>query len=131
MAKKKDAHTKLNRRVAKARRAVRAGFVTKGEDGLYRMPSLTQLGRHYVVKLQPLGNHVVRASCWGEDALGQGPCLGNSNGHVCWHVLAAILSGGKKVRFYTTERGARRAGTPWLIRSGNGKGRIWVIINEG
>lgn len=135
MKKRNDRWTKLNRRVSKARSVVNAGMVhyekdvKKGRGRIVWVPSATVQGRVYKIKLVMAGNRTILATCWAEDALGSGKCLGNSNGQFCWHVLAAILFGGKKVKFYSTQRGADLTwGEVYQVVSGNGPGKMWMVI---
>lgn len=126
--KKSDAWTRLNARVNKAKRIVKAGLVKKVTPEIAKMPSFSVDGRVYNAKLKRVKNTwTIVATCWGEDALGHGPCIGAVNGAICWHTLAAILAGGKKVKFYSTEKGAGNGA--WHVVSSQGKGELWCVIN--
>lgn len=129
--KKKDAHTRLNKRAGLARRAVNAGLV-RHEGDVYRVPSWDgPAGTHHDVRLRKTGTErTVRVTCAEVNPLGQGRCPGNRyNGTVCKHVLAGLIAHypTHRLRFYSTRAGAEKYGDPIRVFSGDGAGQVWIV----
>lgn len=127
----------LNQRVRKARMAAKAGVLQKIPSG-YRVPSRTQ-PNHHVVLARFFKNHDgagYRITCHYEfNEAGQERCPGNSNGHVCWHCMAAVLAAAKgPVAFFEDLKEAKRyahlGGKLMILRSGDGSGSLFAVIKE-
>ena len=124
----------LNSRAAEARFAVKAGLIKENGKAIITPSKSKPAGTYHQVFLSWQGKDL-RATCAETNPLGQGHCLGNSNG-VCWHVLAAVVhksqKSGKSVSFCSdrahADRLARVGGKVYRLFSGQGKGQCWMVI---
>ena len=125
----------LNSRAQEVRHLVKAGNVSQAGNA-WIIPSKSKpAGTWYQVFLtwQPPG---LRASCAETNPLGQGPCKGASNNHICRHVLAAVVAraekAGKIVAFCEdldkAERLSRAGGKVHRLYSGQGKGACFIVV---
>lgn len=128
--------TNLNLRVRKARYAVRAGILQKIPSG-YRVPSRTRPDHHIILAQFFKGQDGAgyRVTChYEQNILGQWRCPGNQYGHVCWHVLAAVIAaaGKKPVAFFEELHDAEHyqnlGGKLCEVRSGDGSGRLYAVV---
>ena len=126
----------LNARVRKARYAVRAGILQKIPGG-YRVPSRTRPDHHIILVQFFKGRDGVgyRVTChYEQNILGQWRCPGNQFGHICWHVLAAMMAaaGRKSVAFFEDLGEAKRyqnlGGKLCIVQSGDGSGRLYAVV---
>ena len=128
----------LNRRTEKARYAVRAAVLQK-VDGGYRVPSRTRPDHHVILAkfVRRGGEAGYRVTCHYENhALGSWRCPGNQFGHICWHVLAAVIAavGKRPVAFFEDAKEACRyrnlGGKLCTIWSGDGSGKLYAVVRE-
>ena len=74
--------------------------------------------------------------CRVSTAVGESPCKGNSNGHICYHVLTALMVRAARskvsISFCSTaedaERLSRLGGRVVDIYSRQGRGRLWAVV---
>jgi len=123
---------RLSKRVVKARTIVELDLLKKLGPRTWLVPG--SHGRRYVVYRRKgttqfechrdLGGHGMEA------------CPGNSNGTVCYHVMAAIIAAarekGQWVSFCEKQEDAERlanlGGKVWPIFSAQGKGQLWLVV---
>lgn len=123
----------LNLRVRKARAAVEADVLQKLDRG-YRVPSRTSVNHHIVLASRIPGGW--RLTCHYEHSRGQWRCPGNQYGHVCWHVLAAVMrvARGKRVAFFEdlaeAEHYQNLGGSLERIKSGDGSGELYAVVRR-
>jgi len=123
----------LNKRARLERYTAKANLIQHDEEKqVYHVPTKTSPpGTYYDVRIRKTDIHrTIRVTCAQVNPLGQGKCPGNTyNGTVCRHVLVALTNhySAYQLRFYSTEKGARNAGNPIHVISGDGKGEIWIV----
>lgn len=83
--------------------------------------------RNYRTEFERRPHNIVRAACVCEDT--GDTCKGNSNGHVCYHVLAAVMFCCDGAEFCRTEAEAKgKNGRAIRIQSANGSGYAVAVI---
>jgi len=125
----------LSERTTKARAAARFGHVlSRDKEGRVKTVLLPGTdGKQYQVILRRSPS--LSTECRLDTEHGHLACAGNSNGHVCYHSLAAVTlasrDAGLSARFCATETAARRlarlGGTLVPLNSRQGTGRLWVV----
>ena len=125
----------LKDRAMKARASARFGKVTsRDRDGRVKVVLLPGTdGKQYQVILRR--GAALTTECRLDTGHGHLDCKGNSNGHVCYHSIAAVAlasrDAGLNARFCATERAAKRlarlGGTLVSLNSRQGTGRLWVV----
>lgn len=122
----------LSQRVAKARSIVKAGLVKQDSPTKFWVP-----GSKGTINLVTRRKNELTYHCQKIASRSYIPCPGNSNGYLCYHVFQAIIVGAKtkghKVSFCKNEKDAERlshlGGTLYKVRSGQGSGKVWVVIS--
>ena len=122
----------LGQRVAKARAIVKAGLCHQVNSRAWLIPGSD--GKRYLVTRRK-GEMRFRCDldCGG---YGLTPCKGNGSG-VCYHTFAAIIAEattkGKRVAFCKFQADAKRlsrlGSSLYKVSSGQGKGRVWVVVS--
>ena len=125
----------LKERTTRARAAARFGKVTsRDRDGRVKVVLLPGTnGKQYQVILRREGT--LSTECRLDTGHGHLGCKGNSNGHVCYHSIAAVAlasqDAGLSARLCSTETAAKRlarlGGTLVSLNSCQGIGRLWVV----
>jgi hypothetical protein len=133
-------------RLVKAREAARqtvGGFADYKNVRRYALRSLSDAAQHYQIgihwhKCQTADfEHLqARCECHRITGVGQEPCQGNSNGTLCYHVLAALIrgaeNGSKRLvlfdNFTDAFRYANFGGKLMEIKSLQGQGRAWGVV---
>ena len=125
----------LKDRTTKARAAARFGKVlSRDKDGRARTVLVPgSSGKQYQVILRRAGG--LSTECRLDTGHGHLACKGNSNGHVCYHSIAAVAlatgDAGLSARFCGTEAAAKRltrlGGSVVSLNSRQGTGRLWVV----
>ena len=86
-------------------------------------------GKNYRTSFERHPHNVVRAACVCEDT-GE-TCKGNSHGHVCYHVLAAVMYCCDDAEFCKTEAEAKgKPGRIIRVQSANGDGFAVVVVKS-
>lgn len=97
-------------------------------------------GRQYEVKItrnpiQQGERPVISVECHQKDI--QSPCLGNSNGKICYHCIAALLKSCEKqgwLSFCDTRKEAEYiscfANGLYIVRSSQGTGQLYTLWNR-
>jgi len=126
----------LKERTTKARAAARFGHVlSRDKEGRVKTVLLPGTdGKQYQVILRRRGG--LSTECRLDTGHGHLACAGNSNGHVCYHSLAAVTlasrDAGLTARFCGTEKAAKRlkrlGGTLISLNSRQGTGRLWIVV---
>jgi len=123
----------LNQRVSKARRIVEFGLVKQMNKRAWLVPGSE--GKQYLVTRRKGTNQFKCVLDCG--SYGQQDCRGNSNGYICYHIVTAIIfaaqKAGRKVAFCESENDARLlsrlGGDLYKIHSGQGNGKLWVVVS--
>ena len=125
----------LSERTTHARAAARFGKVlSRDRDGRVKTVLLPGTdGKQYQVILRRRGG--LSTECRLDTGHGHLACAGNSNGHVCYHSIAAVQvaskDAGLSARFCATEKAATRlarlGGIKVSLNSHQGAGRLWVV----
>ena len=122
----------LSQRVAKARSIVKAGLCHQVNSRAWQVPG-SDGKRYLVTRRKKTNEYRCVLECGG---YGQQPCKGNSNGAVCYHVIQAIISAAleakREVSFCESqadaERLSRLGGTLYKVSSGQGRGKVWIVV---
>ncbi len=123
----------LRNRVAQANAVVQAGLVHQINTRAWKVPG--SQGKQYLITHR--SGERVRMRCDFDTGHGLLDCKGNSNGHICCHVLSTLIfrakKAGFKISFCEGKRDAQRLanlvhGQKYLIRSAQAKGKIWAVV---
>ncbi len=123
----------LKERVAQAKAVVQAGLVHQINASAWKVPG--SRGKQYLVTHR--SGETARMRCDLDTGYGLLDCRGNSNGHICKHVLSTLIFRAKKskhnISFCTNKRDAQRlanlvGGQKFLIRSAQNRGKVWVVV---
>ena len=123
----------LSQRVSRARQIANANLVKQMSERAWLVPGSE--GKQYLVTRRKCTNqYKCVLDCGG---YGQQDCRGNSNGYICYHVVITIIfaaqKAGRKVAFCKSENDARLlsrlGGDLYKIHSGQGNGRLWVVVS--
>jgi len=132
--------TALSLRVAKAKAAAKfAAIVTRDRDNkpaTLVVPGTS--GKRYQQILRR-SKRVITSECRLETGSGYVNCKGNSNGHVCYHSIAATIAvaqdAGCSVSFCSSEQDADRlahmGGSVAQLGSRQSGARICIVIYHG
>ncbi len=127
--------SKLSKRVRQARAAAQFAKVTSrtqaGQVQTVIVPGHS--GKQYQIIIRRIRN--MSTECRLDTRAGYVPCPGNSNGHVCYHSIAAIETAAKEQKvslgWCQDERQviqlSNLGGKPCAVTSHQGTGRLWVI----
>ena len=125
----------LKERTTKARAAARFGKVmSRDKDDRVKTVLLPgSAGKQYQVILRR--GRGLSTECRLDTGHGHLACAGNSNGHVCYHSIAAVTlasqDAGLSAHFCATEKAAirlaRLGGTLVSLNSHQGVGQLWVV----
>ncbi len=123
----------LKERVIQAKAVVQARLVFQINSNAWKVPG--SRGKQYLVTHR--SGETARMRCDLDTGHGYRDCKGNSNGHICRHVLSTLIFRAKKSKFRISfcgnEKDAQRLanlvdGQRFLIRSAQNRGKIWAVV---